>query len=251
MSDVLDFYIAEVDRGLHSIPRSRRRLFLKELEAHLLDEAEARGIADDEGMRALLAEKDSPERIASELAIEDEGDTTRRREIALMAGAIIGTATGAILWIQGWPWFICLGWCVALGLAVGTTLFFLRNSWQRLSPSRRLIAAITFGTLLSIPLGYAGTRFWPMRLLYGAFLGYLVERYTDRRPIWQLVIDTATFSTLIIGIDLCIMCREKVFSFWMLSRVLGMNFTIAFAVLAATGFKRFMQERWLLATLGR
>jgi hypothetical protein len=199
----------------------------------------------------MLAEKDPPQQIAAELTRQDEGDTSRRREISLMAGAIIGLATGAILWFQEHPWYLCLGWCTALGLAVGTSLFFMRSNWQRLSPSRRMMAAVVLGTLLSIPLGYAGTRFWPLRLLYGAFLGYLVERYTDRRPIWQLVFDTTAFSSLVLAIDLCILCPEKVFSLWMLSRTLGMNFTIAFAVLGAMGFKRFMQERSVLAALER
>lgn len=251
MCEALASYISEVEQGLRRVPRGRRRLFLRELEAHLLDEADARGIADEVGMQGLLAEKDPPERIAAELTTQDEGDTTRRREISLMAGGVIGLATGAMLWFQEYPWYLCLGWCTALGLAVGTSLFFMRSNWQRLSPSRRMMAAIVFGTLLSIPLGYAGTRFWPLRLLYGAFLGYLVERYTDRRPIWQLVLDAMAFSIMVMAIDLCILCREKVFSLWMLSRVLGMNFTIAFAVLAAMGLKRFMQERSVLAALER
>ncbi len=74
MSEALAAYLAEVARGLGGVARLRRRTFLRELESHLLDEAEARGIADEAGMRAMLAEKEPGGLLGREISDkEDDG----------------------------------------------------------------------------------------------------------------------------------------------------------------------------------
>ena len=50
MNPLLSAYLAEVERGLQGLTAGRRRLVLRELEAHLLDEAEARGLLTEEDM---------------------------------------------------------------------------------------------------------------------------------------------------------------------------------------------------------
>ena len=101
MNPLLSAYLAEVERGLQGLTAGRRRLVLRELEAHLLDEAEARGLLTEEDMRALLMEKEPPERLAQEIAQGEDGDAAHRSESALVAGALIGLATGGYLWFQG------------------------------------------------------------------------------------------------------------------------------------------------------
>src|SRR5664280_1810666 len=105
MSYVLELFLAEIERGLENLPRGRRRLFLRELEAHLLDEAEARGLEGDAGLRQLVAEKESPEVLAAEIANSDEGSSTHRGGIALLGGSLIGIAACAMLWIMNAPWY--------------------------------------------------------------------------------------------------------------------------------------------------
>lgn len=251
MSYVLDLFLAEVERGLEQLPRGRRRLFLRELEVHLLDEAEARGLEGDAGLRQLIAEKEAPEVLAAEIANSDEGNSTHRGGIALLGGSLIGIAASSMLWIMNAPWYICLGWYVALGLAVGASLFSVRRHWQQLHPALRLASAIVFGTLLAIPLGFTGPQFWAWRLFYGAFLGYLVERHSQLRPLWQLAVDAFIYSILIIVIDLYYFCPEKHFSWRITTWLLCFNFGIAIALLGAMTLKRSLSARWLLASQNR
>jgi hypothetical protein len=251
MSYVLELFLAEVEKGLEQLPRGRRRLFLRELETHLLDEAEARGLVSDVGLRQLIAEKESPEALAAEIANSDEGSSTHRGGSALLGGSFIGLAASGMLWLMNAPWYICLGWYVALGLAVGASLFSFRPYWQQLHPALRLMSAVLFGTLLAVPLGFTGDRFWAWRMFYGAFLGYLVERHSQLRPLWQLVADTLAYSILIIVVDLYIFCPEKHFSWGVTAWLLCFNFGISFALLGAMAIKRVLSGRWLLASQSR
>ena len=58
MSRALEAYLLQVGSGLKGLSRRRRLAVLRELEAHLLDVAEARGIESESAMAALLSEKE-------------------------------------------------------------------------------------------------------------------------------------------------------------------------------------------------
>src|SRR5664279_4724012 len=98
MSRALEAHLAQVGSGLKGLTRRRRQTLLRELEAHMLDEAEARGIASEAAMVAMLAEKEHPSLLAEELAIGEGQDANHRGGTALAAGMIIGLATGCLLY---------------------------------------------------------------------------------------------------------------------------------------------------------
>ncbi len=248
MSQVLAAYLDEFAQGLSGLSASRRRLLIRELEGHLLDEAEARGMLDEAGMRALIAEKEAPEALAREITSGESGDTTHRSETALLAGALLGLVTGGYLWLQGnWSWHFALVFGTAHGFAVGTGIFLVRSRWQRFGAGMRLFLSVFFGALLAIPLGFTGNRsFLYSRLMYGAFTGYLVERHSEGRPAWQPILETVGFTVL----------DFLQFSFfhprWNYGWVLEMtfNFTLTLAVLVALNLRRVMAGRWILAARG-
>ena len=248
MSWALDHYLDEVARGLSGLSPSRRRLVIRELEGHLLDEAEARGMADEAGLRALIAEKEAPEVLAREIASGEDRDTTHRSETALLAGALLGLATGGYLWLQGaWPWYLALVFGTAHGFAVGTGIFLVRNRWQRFSPGSRLLISGCFGALLAIPLGLTGHQgFLYSRLMYGAFTGYLVERHSSGRPAWQPILETVGF-TLLDFLQVSFFHPRWNYN-WTLE--MAFNFTLTLAVLVALNLRRALAGRWLLAMRG-
>lgn len=250
MTQALAAYLAEVERGLHGLPAGRRRLVLRELEAHLLDESEARGVAGEEDMRSLLAEKEPPELLAREIAQGEDGDAAHRSESALVAGALIGLATGGYLGFQGgWPWYLGLAFGVAHGLAVGTGIFLARRRWARLGPQLRLLLAVLFGALMAIPLGFTSYRgFIVSRLYYGAFTGYLVERHATPRPAWQAVVEVLGFSVLDFTLEVLVFQRIRHYS-W--TYELTFNFILALAVLGALALRRALSSRWVLSTAER
>lgn len=246
----LETYLAEVERGLHGLPPGRRRLIVRELEAHLLDEAEARGLEGDEGLRSLLADKEPPECLAREIAQGEAGDATHRSEMALLAGALMGLATGGYLWLQGgWPWYLGLAFGVAHGFAVGTGIFLLRPRWIQLGPQLRLVAAILFGALLAIPLGFTSRRgFVASRLLYGAFTGYLVERYATPRAPWWPILEVLGFTALDFTLEVLILQRLHRYA-W--TYELTFNFILTLAVLGALVLRRALSSRWVLSAAER
>lgn len=250
MKAALAAYLAEVERGLSGLPAGRRRLFLRELEGHLLDEAEARGVEDEDGMRGILAEKESPQALAHELSSNDDGDATHRNEIALVAGALLGVATGGYLALQGgWRWDLALAFGTGHGLAVGSGIFLVRPRWQRLGNRARVLASLLFGTLLAIPLGFTGTRgFIVSRLLYGAFTGYLLERHAQRpRAAWQAILETLAFTGCDYVLEVLVLQRVHHYH-WLLEA--SFNFTLALGVLLALHAKRLLAGRWLLTPQG-
>ena len=249
MNQELASYLAEVERGLQALPSGRRRLFIRELESHLLDEAEAKGIQTASQMAALLAEKERPLELAQEISSNDEGDSAHKSETALLAGGLLGLATGGYLWLQGgWPWHLSLAFCTAHGLAVGAGIFLVRPHWQRLGNQARLLTSLLFATLLAIPLGFTSTRgFQPSRLLYGAFTGYMLERHSQARPPWQAVLETATFTVLDYLFYTLVFTHRHPYN-WILE--LSFNFTLALGVLVALHLKRLLGGRWLLAPHG-
>lgn len=239
-------YLSEVESGLRGLSSGRRRLILRELEAHLRDEAEARGIQSEAEMAALLEEKEIPMELASELSNGEGTDATHRSGMALLGGGMLGLATGGYLFLQGgWPWHLSLAFCMALGLAVGTGIFLVRPRWQSLGARGRLFTSILFGTLLAIPLGFTSMRgFRASRLLYGGFTGYMLERHTENRPAWQAVLETLGFTLLDWAIYMLGGPHRHPYA-WLLE--LSFNFTLVLGVLVALHLKRLLSGRWLLA----
>ena len=245
MNQSLGAYLAAVERGLQGLPSGRRRLFVRELEAHLRDEAEARGAWTEADMAALLAEKEPPHELAFELSSNDDGDATHKSETALLAGSLLGVATGGYLWMQGgWPWHLSLLFCTALGLAVGTGVFLVRPRWQRLGGRSRLLASALFATVLSFPLGFTSLRgFNASRLMYGAFTGYLLERHNQARPPWQPILETLAFTGLDALTYTYLMHHRRPYA-WI--HEMAFNFTLVLGVLVALQLKRMLSGRWLL-----
>jgi hypothetical protein len=246
VNQALAAYLSEVERGLGGLSSGRRRLILRELEAHLRDEADARGMQTEAQMASLLTEKEPPRDLASELSSGEGTDATHRSETALLAGSLLGLATGGYLFLQGgWPWHVSLAFCMAHGLAVGTGLFLVRRRWQRLGTQGRILTSVLFGTLMAIPLGFTSLRgFRSSRLVYGAFTGYMLERHSEARPAWQAIAETVAFTGLDYLLFTYVYVRHYPYA-WLLE--LSFNFTLALAVLAALHIKRLLSGRWLLA----
>ncbi len=246
MSRVLDSYLSQVEAGLRGVSRRRRATLLRELACHLLDEAEARGLGDEAGMALLLAEKERPGALAVELAAGEGQDATHRGSSALVAGMILGVATGGHMLIEGWHWFICLSFGAAEGLAVGAGFLWVRRLWVRLGPWARLGVATAIATLLSTPLGFTTLHgFVPSRLLYGAFTGYLLERHAQERPLWEWLLEPLVFTGLVFLVEVGILGRVH-FQWWKVASELSFNLTLLVGVLGALKLKRILAERWVL-----
>ena len=245
MNQALRAYLTEVERGLQGLPPGRRRLFVRELEGHLRDEAEARGVLTEAAMAELLAEKEPPFELACELSSNDDGDATHKSETALLAGGLLGLATGGYLWTQGgWPWHLSLLFCTALGLAVGTGIFLVRPRWQRLGARQRLLVSALFATVLATPLGFTSLHgFNASRLMYGAFTGYLLERHAQARPAWQPILETLAF-TVLDFLTYTYLIRHRYPYFWL--HEMAFNFTLVLGVLVAVQLKHVLSGRWLL-----
>ncbi|MBI4912088.1 MAG: hypothetical protein HY823_05075 [Acidobacteria bacterium] len=245
----LEEYLAELGRGVQGIPARRRRAILREIEGNLLDEAEARGIQDERSMREFLAQKEAPELLAREFERGEGQQAAHRGGSALLAGALIGLATGGHLWVDHFRWYICLSFGVAHGFAVGAGFFWLRPRWQRLGPALRLIMAMAMATLLAIPLGFTTRHaFIPSRLLYGTYTGYLLERHNLPRKPWWLLLEGAVFTGLMFFAEMVVFHRIHHFRWRMLYGELSFNLTLGLGVLAALWLKRMLSERWLLTT---
>jgi hypothetical protein len=239
-------YLSEVERSLEGLSSGRRRLIIRELESHLRDEAEARCIQTEAQMAALLEEKEFPRDLAAELSTGEGTDATHRSETALLAGSLLGIATGGYLFLQEvWPWHLSVAFGVALGLAVGTGIFLVRPRWQTLGSRKRVLASMAFATVLAIPLGFTSLRgFNATRLLYGAFTGYMMERHTEPRAAWQAILETLAFTGVDYLVWTYLMNHHHPYN-WIVE--LSFNFTLALAVLVAIHIKRLLSGRWLLA----
>ena len=246
MSRALEAYLGQVGSGLRGLTRRRRLTLVRELEAHLLDEAEARGITSESDMSALLSEKEPPTQLAEEIASGEGQDANHRSGTALAAGMIIGVATGGHLLIEGWHWYMCLSFALAQGLAVGSGYFWVRRHWLRMGPWARTAVAVLITSLLSIPLGFTTHHgFKPTRLLYGAFTGYLLERHSQDRPLWQTLLEPMAFTALMFIVEAGLLGRVR-FQWWKVPLELSFNATILLSVLAASRFKRLLAERRVL-----
>jgi hypothetical protein len=246
MSGALDAYLAEVGAGLRGLTRRRRRVLIRELEAHLCDEAEARGIQSELAMAALLSEKEAPSQLAEEIASGEDQDANHRSGTALAAGMIIGLATGIHLGIEGWHWYLCVAFSLAQGLAVGSGYFWVRRHWMRLNPWARTALAVLITSLLSFPLGFTthhGFKF--TRLFYGAFTGFLLERHSQERPLWQTLLEPMVFTALMFCIEAALLGRVR-FHWWRVPAELSFNATILLSVLAASRLRRILAERRVL-----
>jgi hypothetical protein len=242
----LEAYLAQVGSGLKGLTRRRRLTLLRELGAHLQDEAEARGITSESAMLALLSEKEHPSLLAEELAVSEGQDANHRGGTALAAGMIIGLATGGHMWFEGWRWYIALAFATAQGLAVGAGYFWARRHWLRLNPWARTAVAVVITSLLSIPLGFTTHHgFKPTRLLYGAFTGFLLERHSQERPLWQTFLEPVAFTALMFFLEAGVLGRIR-FQWWKVPLELSFNATILLSVMLATRFKRLLAERRVL-----
>lgn len=231
---------------MKGVPLRRRRMILRELEANLQDEAEARGLDDERGFRTLLEEKDPPEVLARQFFQTEGEEASHRGGSALLAGALIGLATGGHLWFDHFRWYICLSFGLAHGLAVGTGFFWLRRHWQKLGPALRLVTAMVMATLLAIPLGFTSRLGWvPTRLLYGTYTGYLLERHADLRRPWWLLLESVVFTGLMFFAEMVVFQRIRVFRWPMLFGELSFNLTLGLGVVGALWLKRLLSERWL------
>jgi len=251
MKRALAAYLGEVERGLQAMPVRRRRLVLRELEAHLLDEAEARGITEDGPMSRLLDAKESPRELASELSDGDVKNLSHRHVTSLLAGALIGAFTGVHLFAQGFRWYISLAFGVVHGLAIGSGFFWARRHWQRLGDGWRLVMAISFTALLSIPLGFTSTRgFVISRTFYGAYTGFLLEHHAQNRPVWQWAMETLGFTAFIFFMEVVVL--QRVHFQWnnrgliMILGELSFNLAIQLGVIAALRLQRLLAGRWVL-----
>ncbi len=248
----LDAYLAELERGMKGVPARRRRLIVRELQANLLDEAEARGMLDDRGIRALLEEKEPPEVLAQQFHQTDGEEASHRGGSALLAGALIGLATGGHLWFDQWRWYICLSFGLAHGLAVGAGFFWLRRHWQKLGPILRVATAMLLATLLAIPMGFTSRLgFVPTRLLYGTYTGYLLERHADLKRPWWLLLESLLFTGVMFFAEMVVFQRIQVFRWSSLFGELSFNLTLGLGVLGALWLKRLLSERWLLSVRGQ
>lgn len=254
MRAALSAYLHEVEKGLKGVSPGRRRVYLRELEGHLLDEAEARGIQDEAAMAALMAEKDAPEDVAREIQQGEGEGTSHRHGASLLSGGLLGLATGSLLWFQGFPLYLALGFGIAHGLAVGAGLFWIRPSWQRLDMEGRLAAAALLGALLAIPLGFTRyhitQEFLMSRLYYGAFTGYLVERHSQRRPLWQLALETLGFTAFMLVVEFPLTQRLTRFTLTQVYQELAFNITIALAVRGALALRGVLSSRYILGGEG-
>ncbi|MCE1229063.1 MAG: DUF4407 domain-containing protein [Firmicutes bacterium] len=243
-SRALERYLDDVAQGLEGLGSGRKRLVLRELASHLLDEAEAREIVDEPGFKALLAEKEAPEELAQSIASGENGDVSHRSETALLAGALMGLATGGYLGLQGgWSWAFAILFGTAHGFAVGTGIFLARPRWRHYAPWLRVLLSLVFGALLATPLGFTGHRsFLYSRLMYGAFTGYLVERHSEPRPAWQVLLEILVFT----GVDF-IQTRffHPQWNYHWISEM-AFNCTLVLAVLVALNLRRTLAGRWLL-----
>jgi len=246
MSRALEAYLEQVGSGLKGLSGRRRLTLLRELEAHLRDEAEARGIETESAMVALLSEKEHPTLLAEELAAGEGEDANHRGSASLAAGMIIGLATGGHMWFEGWRWYICLAFAAAQGLAVGAGYFWVRRHWLRLNPVARMAVAVLITSLLSIPLGFTTAHgFKPTRLLYGAFTGFLLERHSQERPLWQSILEPVVFTALMFILEAGILGRVR-FEWWKVPLELSFNGTLLLSVMLATRLKRLLAERRVL-----
>lgn len=252
MSPVLDAYLAELERGMKGVPSRRRRMILREIETSLLDEAEARGLEDEKSVRALLQEKEPPEVLAQEFLATDGEEASHRGGSALLAGALIGLATGGHLWFDHFRWYICLSFGLAHGLAVGAGFFWLRRHWQKLGPVLRVATAMAMATILAIPLGFTSRHgFVPTRLLYGTYTGFLLERHAELRRPWWLLLESTLFTGLMFFAEMVVFQRIRVFRWSALFGELSFNLTLGLGVIAALWLRRMLSERWLFSAQGQ
>ena len=253
MSEALGAYLAELERGLRGISPKRRRTIVHEMEANLLDEADALGVCDERGMRALLREKEAPELLALEFSKGAGSEASHRWGTALLAGALIGLASGGHLAFDHWRWYIAISFGVVHGFAVGAGFFWLKRRWQQLGPALRIVMAVAMCTLLAIPLGFTSRHgFISSRLLYGSYTGYLLERHSSgQRAHWWLLVESALFTGLMFFFDMVVIHRIHHFRWTSLYSELSFNLTLGLGVIAALWLKRMLSERWLLSAQGQ
>lgn len=257
MTSALASYLAEVEAGLRNAPSRRRRRILRELEGHLLDEAEARGLVGEAAMRALLREKEQAGDLARELLASEDAGFRHRSGTKLLAGSLLGAATGGYMaMVLSHQPVIALAYGLAQGLLVAGGLLWMRRRWQMLPPPLRILAAVLFGGLLALPLGFTagGEGFAWTRLLYGAFTGYLAERLA-RGPAglsWRgalaWTLENLAFTLLLYAVASLLLGRLPWPGPEKFLRAMSFNLILQIGVWGALRLHRALDERWVLAT---
>jgi hypothetical protein len=246
-------YLGEVEDGLSSLPRRRRKELIRELEANLIEEAESLGLASEAAIGAVLDAKEAPSDIARELVAAEADNSRHRRHTKLLAGGAIGFATGGYLFILGLyldrPWRMSLLIGLALGLAVGVGIFWTRARWQHLHPALRFILAMALGSLLATPMGFAaGQTFHWTWLSYGTFAGYLVERFQPGRKVQGWIMDNLAFTALLFA--LVTVQQRHWFLEWsdwqFVLRSMLFNFVLQLGVRGGLYLHRLLDGHWLL-----
>lgn len=238
-----------------SLPSGQRGRLLKELESHLLDEADSRNVRNDEDMRTLLAEKDDPENLARDLCQGEASDFLHRHKTSLLAGLIIGLVGGLFLWFDGKPLRFSVLFGLIHGLVTGTALFCARRHWLRLGPNGRTLSSILLASLMAFPLAYLRRNgaFVPSWILYGAWFGYLFERFNGRtRSSWVWIIENLLMSCLVFTVE------AKLYNWFFSERTtlaaisrympveMGLNAAIQSSVYCAVRLREHLAQRWLL-----
>ena len=163
MISALAAYLAELERGMKGVPARRRRLILREIEANLLDEAEARGLAGDRDFRDLLAEKEAPEVLAAQFNQTDGEEASHRGGSALLAGALIGLATGSIwariIWGIWWTWDPRLTWALITCVLYAAYLM-MRNMIDDASARARFASVLGTFAFASVAITYKAIDWW-------------------------------------------------------------------------------------------
>ena len=256
MTAALASYLAEVEAGLRTAPSRNRRRILRELESHLLDEAEARGLETEAEFRALLRDKEHPRDLAREILAGEDDGFRHRSGTKLLAGALLGATTGGYMFVvlRHQP-VIALAYGLAQGLLVAGGLFWLRRSWQLLPPPMRLLTATLFGTLLALPLGFtsASNTFAWTRLLYGGFTGFLAERLMRERAhsavreavYWAL--ENLIFTGLLYLVAASLLHRIPWPDADRFVRAMSFNLILQLGVWAALWLHRTLDGRWVLS----
>jgi len=256
MTSALASYLAEVEAGLRTAPGRSRRRILRELESHLLDEADARGIVDEADFRALLRDKEHPRDLAREILASDDAGFRHRGLTKLLAGTLVGATTGGYMFaVLNHQLLVAVAYGLAQGLLVAGGLFWLRRGWSFMPPASRLLTATLFGTLLALPLGFTtgGGSFAWTRLLYGGFTGYLAERLMRERScsagreILLWVLENAVFTVLLYGVASGLLHRIPWPAADKVIRAMSFNLILQVGVWAALRLHRLLDERWVLS----
>ncbi len=202
MDESLNAYLRDVERELARVEPLRRQRLIREVEAELLSELDTLS-GDPEPIRALLARREDPRSLGQALA-GMEAETLRLRLVIATGGALAMTFGAGIYFTfkDVIPWRVALIFGLTQGGAVGFILLSLRHLWMGRDQTVRRACGVVVGALGALPWSLLfGTRFHPEIVPYGAYLGWLSERYADGVGPWGWLVDNLAFTALIAAQD--------------------------------------------------